>query len=276
MKNLLTSLGINAEVGEWNIGALSMETLLHAAVTLILCIIAARLVRMLLRRALDTPKVAPQVKKYTLLAVRVLAWIVTVLIIADQLGIPGTSLVALLSVFSLAVSLAIQSFLGNVAGGLVILTTKPFQVGDYIDTTSGIGTVTQVGLNSTWLQTDDGQRLVIPNNQLSADRIINYTTLGSRRIKLTVSASYAAAPEDVRSACLSAVAKLPQVLTSPAPEVLLTNYGASSIEYTVRVWCAPEHYGTVLFPLTEYLRETFADAGVEMTYDHLNIHILDK
>ena len=275
MKNLLTSLGITTEVGEWNIGALSMETLLHAAVTLLLCIIAARLVRMLLRRALDTPKVAPQVKKYTLLAVRVLAWIVTVLIIADQLGIPVTSLVALLSVFSLAVSLAIQNFLGNVAGGLVILTTKPFQIGDYIDTTSGIGTVTQVGLNSTWLQTDDGQRLVIPNNQLSADRIINYTTLGSRRIKLTVSASYAAAPEDVRSACLSAVAKLPQVLTSPAPEVLLTNYGASSIEYTVRVWCKPSDYASVYFPLLEGFYTAFKEAGIEMTYDHLNVH-LDK
>lgn len=275
MKNLLTSLGINAEVGEWNIGALSMETLLHAAVTLILCIIAARLVRMLLRRALDTPKVAPQVKKYALLSVRVLAWIVTVLIIADQLGIPVTSLVALLSVFSLAVSLAIQNFLGNVAGGLVILTTKPFQIGDYIDTTSGVGTVTQVGLNSTWLQTDDGQRLVIPNNQLSADRIINYTTLGSRRIKLTVSASYAAAPETVRSACLSAVAKLPQVLTSPAPEVLLTNYGASSIEYTVRVWCKPSDYASVYFPLLESFYTAFKEAGIEMTYDHLNVH-LDK
>ena len=135
--------------------------------------------------------------------------------------------------------------------------------------------MTQVGLNSTWLQTEDGQRLVIPNNQLSADRIINYTTLGSRRIKLTVSASYAAAPEDVRSACLSAVAKLPQVLTSPAPEVLLTNYGASSIEYTVRVWCKPSDYAGVYFPLLEGFYTAFKEAGIEMPYDHLNVH-LDK
>ena len=201
------------------------------------------------------------------------AWIVTILIVADQLGIPVTSLVALFSVLSLAISLAVQSILANIAGGIVILLSKPFQPGDYIDTTSGRGVVSQIGLNATWLQTDDGQRLVVPNSMLSADKIINYTTLGSRRLKLLVTASYDADPESVRQACLAAVAKTDKILTDPAPQVVLTNYGASSIEYTVRVWCKPSDYTRVYYPLMENFYAAFKEAGVEMTYDHLNVHI---
>ncbi len=273
MKDFFSSLGITADMGDWNIGTLTLETLFGAVLTLLICVIAARVLRKLVARMLDKPQIDPQARKYTLAAVRVLAWIVTVLIVADQLGIPVTSLVALFSVLSLAISLAVQSILANIAGGLVILITKPFQVGDYIDTTSGIGTVSQIGLNTTWLETDDGQRLVVPNSILSADKIINYTTLGSRRIKLQVSASYGADPEAVRSACLAAVERTPNILSEPAPDVVLVNYGASSIEYTVRVWCKPSDYTSVYYPLMENFYTAFKEAGVEMTYDHLNIHI---
>ena len=93
---------------------------------------------------------------------------------------------------------------------------------------------------------------------------------------IKVTASYDAPTATVRQACLLAVERTGKILSDPAPEVLLTNYGESSIEYTVRVWCLCEHYGDVLFPLTEHLRTAFEEHGVEMTYNHLNIHILDK
>ncbi len=273
MKNFLSSLGITADVGEWNLGALTLEKILSALLTLLICMVAARLLRRVLQRLLGKTKLDAQAQKYALTAVRVIAWIVTILIVADQLGIPVTSLVALFSVLSLAISLAVQSVLANIAGGIVILLSKPFQVGDYIDTTSGLGTVSQIGLNATWLETDDGQRLVVPNSMLSADKIINYTTLGSRRLKLLVTASYDADPEAVRRACLAAVAKTEHILPDPAPQVLLSNYGTSSIEYTVRVWCKPSDYSSVYYPLMENFYTAFKEAGVEMTYDHLNIHI---
>lgn len=273
MKNFLTSLGITADVGEWNLGALTLEKILGTVLTLMLCVVAARLLRRVLQQLLRKTELDAQAQKYALAALRVVAWIVTILIVADQLGIPVTSLVALFSVLSLAISLAVQSILANIAGGIVILLSKPFQPGDYIDTTSGRGVVSQIGLNATWLQTDDGQRLVVPNSMLSADKIINYTTLGSRRLKLLVTASYDADPESVRQACLAAVAKTDKILTDPAPQVVLTNYGASSIEYTVRVWCKPSDYTRVYYPLMENFYAAFKEAGVEMTYDHLNVHI---
>lgn len=275
MKQLLTSLGIsNAE--NLDLGPLTLDSVLIALFTLLLCAVAAKLLMTLSRKLLAKADIEEQARRYVLGAIRVVLWVVTVLIVADALGIPITTLVALLSVFSLAISLAIQSVLGNIAGGIVLMLNKPFKEGDFVETSSGSGTVQDITLNYTYLNTFDGQRIIVPNSTLSADRIINYTALGQRRVVVKVTASYSAPTEQVRAACLKAVARIDKVLDDPAPEVLLTNYGPSSIEYTVRVWCLAGDYGSVLYPLTEYLRDAFAEAGVEMTYDHLNVHIVEK
>ena len=275
MKQLLISLGVsNAE--NLDLGPFTLEAMLIALGTFLVCLLAIKLVMMLFRKLLSRPAIDERVRRYTLAGIRAVLWIITVLIVADSLGIPVTSLVAMLSVFSLAVSLAVQSVLSNIAGGIVIMLNKPFKEGDFVETSSGTGTVQDITLNYTYLSTADGQRVIVPNSTLSADRIINYTALGKRRVVVKVTASYDAPTATVRQACLLAVERTGNILPDPAPEVLLTNYGESSIEYTVRVWCLCEHYGNVLFPLTEHLRAAFEEYGVEMTYNHLNIHILDK
>ena len=276
MQEFLSSLGISADLGELNLGSLSLERLLVTLLTLLVCIIAGRIVQRIFRKLLSNPKTDARARKYALAGIRVLLWIVTVLIVADQLGIPVTSLVALLSVFSLAVSLAVQSVLANIAGGIVLFLSKPFKEGDFVETASGTGEVKEITLNYTYLETTDGLRVIVPNSTLSADRIINYTALGRRRITVEVTASYDAPTETVRAACLSAIARTDLILSDPAPEVWVNNYGASSIAYLVRVWCDPDNYSAVRFPLTEHLRSAFAEYGVEMTYDHLNVHLVDK
>ena len=275
MKQLLTSLGVT-NVENLDLGPFTLEAMLIAMLTFLVCLLAIKLVMMLFRKLLSRTHIDERVRRYTLAGIRTVLWIITILIVADSLGIPITSLVALLSVFSLAISLAVQSVLVNIAGGIVIMLNKPFKEGDFVETSSGIGTVQDITLNYTYLITPDGQRIIVPNSTLSADRIINYTTLGRRRVVIKVTASYDAPTATVRQACLLAVERTGKILSDPAPEVLLTNYGESSIEYTVRVWCLCEHYGDVLFPLTEHLRTAFEEHGVEMTYNHLNIHILDK
>ena len=275
MKQLLTSLGVS-NVENLDLGPFTLEAMLVALGTFLVCLLVIKLLMTLFRKLLSRPAIDERVRRYTLVGIRTVLWIITILIVADSLGIPITSLVALLSVFSLAISLAVQSVLGNIAGGIVIMLNKPFKEGDFVETSSGIGTVQDITLNYTYLATPDGQRIIVPNSTLSADRIINYTTLGKRRAVVKVTASYDAPTATVRQACLLAVERTDKVLFDPAPEVLLTNYGESSIEYTVRVWCLCEHYGDVLFPLTENLRTAFEEFGVEMTYNHLNIHILDK
>ena len=210
---------------------------------------------------------------------RLVLWVIIVLIVADQLGIPVTSLVALLSVVSLAVSLAVQSVLSNIAGGLVILVTKPFQLGDLVETADGLGTVKEAEVvrckNGCVVNfMEDYMRRRDPNSMAIGDE--NYTALGRRRAEIRVGASYDAAVSDVRAACLDAAARVPGVLPDPAPIVYVDSYGESSISYIVRVWCRSEDYTDVYYGLTEGLKAAFDEHGVEMPYNHLNIHILDQ
>lgn len=276
MSTLTDAMSSKIDLSALHLGNISLGSLLSALLTLVICLIAVRLVVTLLRRILEKTPLDRRLQKYAISTIRCIAWIVTILITAEQLGIPITSLVALLSVLSLAVSLAVQSVLSNLAGGLVVLITKPFQVGDYIASADGEGTVKDINLTYTHLDTPDGLRISIPNSNLSAGKVINYTSLGQRRVEHKVTASYNAAVPAVRQACLDAISRTPAALSTPAPEVYVNSYGESSIEYVVRCWCKSADYWDVYFALLEQIKAAFDANDIEMTYNHLNVHILDK
>jgi len=276
VKDLLTSLGISSDNAAVMLGAVTLESVLRAALTLLICLIAIRIITNIFKKLLDKPSIEERVRKYALSGIRIVLWLVTILIVADALGIPVTSLVALLSVFTLAISLAVQSVLSNIAGGIVILINKPFKEGDYIDTPNGAGTVSKLTLSYTYLNTPDNLQIVIPNSALSAGKVVNYTSLGKRRVDHAITASYDAAAEDVRKACLEAVARTAKVLDDPAPVVFVSAYKESSIEYAVRMWCDCADYWDVYFASLENIRTCFNEAGVEMTYNHLNVHVVNK
>ena len=244
--------------------------------TLAACLAVTKIVDVVLGKVLSRGKLDKRIGIYLRKGIKTLMLVVTVLVVADQLGIPVTSLVALLSVLGLAVTLAVQTVLSNVAGGLILLGTNPFSIGDYIEAGSTAGTVAEIHLTHTCLDNPDGLRIVVPNGSLSADRITNYTRLGKRRINITVTASYDAAAQTVRQALLEAVAMCPQVHADPAPVVYVSSYDESSIAYIVRCWCDASAYWDVYFPLTENIRTCFDKYDVEMTYNHLNVHIMEK
>ena len=185
-------------------------------------------------------------------------------------------MIALFSVAGLAVSLALQNTLSNLAGGVMLLVTKPFEVGDFVETNGVSGTVEAIGLAYSKLATVDNKEIFIPNSEISSAKIINYTRLGTRRVDLTFSASYDAPTQTVKKAINEVLAQFPQIMQEPAPVIFLSNYGASSIEYVVRVWTAGADYWDVYFGVMEGVRESFRRNGVEMTYDHLNVHVVEK
>ena len=263
---------------DWSkiLSSLQLKTVLSVLLTLVICLVAIRLVRILLEKVLHKTSLDPRTQKYVLSGVKIAMWIVAILIIADQLGIPITSLVALLSVLSLAISLAVQAVLGNIAGGLVIFSTKPYQVGDYIQTDNVEGFVRNITLTNTQLDTRDGQRVIIPNSALSAGKITNWSTLGRLRVVVNFSATYDAAIADVKKACMNAIADVIGVLSDPAPSIHVENYGESNIDYAIYCWCKDTDYYPVYYGLLENLQGAFAEAGVEFSYNHLNVHILDK
>lgn len=264
------------EVMEKSWGQMTLEQLLTSLIILVACLVAVRLIMALARRLTGKSKVDDRVRRYILAGIKAMLYVVTILIVAQSLGIPVTSLIALVSVFGLAVSLAIQDVLSNVAGGMVILFSKPFSLGDYIETTDGEGDVVEISLTHTKLDTYGGQRVMLPNKAVVAGKIINYSARGIRRVDHTVTASYDDSTEAVRAACLKAVSRTPHVRSDPAPAVVLTAYLDSAVEYHVRFWADIAHFWDAYNVSLEEIRRCFAEDGVTMTYNHLNVHIVDR
>lgn len=258
-----------------SVGSISLGNILTAAITLLICLIVIRVLLKLIRRLLAKSSLDARVQKYVLSGSKLLLYLISAIIVMSDL-VDMTSLVALLSVASLGVTLAAEDVLSNVAGGLVILSSRPFTIGDFIEVSGTSGTVEEIALNHTKLVTADGLLVMLPNKSLADSQVTNYTALGRRRVKQVVTASYDAPTETVKAACRKALAMTENVLDDPAPAIRLSNYGESSIEYTVYCWAATDAYWDVHFALGEHLRTAFAEFGVEMTYDHLNVHIVEN
>ena len=257
------------ELFDFGIPALDKALNLTATVLLLLAL-GMLLIRVILRlcdRAFDRSERLAPFRTYLRSTLRAVLYILLALAVLGSIGVEITSFVALLSVAGLAVSLSLQNTLSNVAGGVMLLISKPFTVGDYVSCDGIEGAVRAVDLAYTTFTTVDNKEIFVPNSQIVTAKIVNYNALGRRR-------SYDAPTETVRTAILEAVAAFPRVTDEPAPTVVLSEYGASSISYLVRLWVSAADYWTVYYGMNEKVRETFAAHGVEMTYDHLNVHMI--
>lgn len=259
------------------LGGYSLSHILSAILTLLICLLVSRLLLKLAKKLLHRgKKLNDRLRQILLTAIKVVLYVLTGIITAGALGLNTTSVTALVSVLTLGVTLAAEDILGNVAGGLVILSSHPFNIGDEIEISGTVGVVREIALNHTKVETCNGQFVMLPNKELSSSRIINYTAMGRRRVVVNITASYDAPTDTVKAACMEAVAATPNVLPEPAPQAYLTGYGSSSIEYSVRCWTATKDYWGAYYALNENLRTAFAAHNVEMTYDHLNVHVLNK
>ena len=255
---------------------LTLWSLLRVGVMVLIGWLVIRVLMRMVDRLLDRSRSLSAIKVYIRSTVRIFLWFLLVLMLAGTLGIETTSIIAMLSVVGLAVSLALQNTLANLAGGLVLLVAKPFAVGDYVEADGVSGTIAAVDLAYTTFITPDNKEIFVPNSQLSAAKIINYNTLGRRRMDLKLTASYDAPTAQVRSAIQEVLEAVPGILSDPAPAVYVSEYQSSSIEYLARLWTAASDYWDVYYALLEGVRESFERHGVEMTYDHLNVHIVEK
>lgn len=266
---------IFSDVMNFGISGLTVGKILSALVLLAVCLVVVKLLIKTVEKMLERTGIDRTLHTFLKTAIKVVLLFLTVLIVADALGIPMTSLIAVLSVAGLAVSLAIQNSLSNVAGGIQVLTSKPFKVGDYVEVSGIEGHVSEIGIFYTRITTWDNKLIQIPNSQIAGEKIINYTAEPERRVDLKFTVSYDAPVDAVKKAALEVIESHPLTLYTPEPFVRVSKYGDSSIEYTLRVWCATEDYWTVYFDMMEQVKAAFDKAGVEMTYPHVNVHMLD-
>ena len=249
-------------------------SLLPAVLILVIGIVMIKLINKLIKATLAKTKLEKAAHSLIVSVANVALYIILGLIVATRLGIDVTSIVALASVLTLALSLALQNMLANVIGGFTILSTTPFHSGDYVEIAGQAGTVAEINMTYTKLTTPDGKLISIPNSAVVAAQIVNYSSEPVRRVEVVVSASYNCAVQDVIGA-LCAAGTVDKALTDPAPVAYVTSYGESAINYSLRIWCNNADYWTVFFAATQNVKKIFEDRGIVMTYPHLNVH-LDK
>lgn len=264
------------ELLEIGIGGFTLAKLLTALLLLVVCLVVVKMLLRLMDRVFVKLKIAPTLLGMVRAITKVLLLFLVIVIIMGYLGIPVTSLVAALSVVGVAVSLSIQNFLSNVMGGFQLLASDPFEVGDFVEAGGCSGTVKEIGLFYTKIMTGDNKLIQLPNNSVVSSNITNYSSQPNRRVDWMFTASYDAPVEKVEQVLREVVESHPKSLTEPAAFVRVSNYGASSIEYTVRVWCATEDYWDIYFDVLKAVKEAFDRNGIEMTYDHLNVHVVKE
>ncbi len=199
----------------------------------------------------------------------ILVSVVTIMI----LGLELSAFSAAIASAGLAIGLALQGGLSNIAGGVLVVAFKPFEVGDYVETSGVGGTVTDIGIFYTTLTTPDNRKVVIPNGTVSNAVVTNYSTHETRRIDFDFTISYTA-DIDVAKKVLYACAQADErILLDPAAKVMITSHNDSSIGIRLRVWVKSEDYWDVNFAIIEQVKRSFDQFGVEIPFPQLDVHI---
>ena len=264
------------QVSSWllNIGTGLLTKIFTAVIIAVAGLFIIRLVMLMLAKLLSGSKLEKAAHSLIKTLAKTVLYVLLGLIIASSIGIDVTGIVALASVFTLALSLSLQNSLTNLIGGFTLLYTKPFHIGDFVEIAGQSGTVQSIGLTYTQLTTGDNKLISIPNSAVVATEIVNYSATGTRRVDITVSAGYDSGVDAVLEA-LQEAGSLPTVLPDKPPFAAVKNYGDSAIEYVLQIWCKSDDYWTTLFDGNKKVKEIFDARGITMTYPHINVH-LDK
>lgn len=228
-----------------------------------------------LNRFFDRTKIELSVKKFLVSLCRALLYLMLIIIVCNQVGIDTTSFIAILGSAGLALGLAMQGSLSNFAGGVLILLVRPFVVGDYIvDEGSGKeGTVTKIDLFYTHLSTVDNKLVIIPNGNLTNSAITNVTAQNKRRVDIEVGISYNANIAEAKKVVENVIAREERVLGEEEVSVFIKELAASQVTVGLRVWTKTEDYWGVYFTLTENIKLAFDEAGIEIPFNQLEVHV---
>ena len=234
-----------------------------------------RLVRRIVRRSLKRNNADVGVAQFLDSLIKVVLYVLLVFLIASGFGLDATSVVALLGSAGVAIGLAVQGSLSNFAGGVLILLLKPFRVDDYIrvDNDGHEGTVKEIRLFYTKMATPDNHMVIIPNGSLANSAITNISTLGERKMDITVSISYDADIRQAREVLLNVLNSDEAVMKDKDHRVFVQELADSGVQLIVRCWADNEEYWECKWRLTEQIKYALDDAGIAIPYPQVDVHI---
>lgn len=253
------------------------STGIKLVISVIILLVGLKLIKLLVklaRKSRGMNKIDTSARTYILSFVSIGLKILLIITIAGYLGLEMTSILAVLASAGLAIGLALQGALGNLAGGLMILIFKPFSVGDYIDNHTDSGTVIEINIFYTILNTIDNRRVMLPNGELTNTPIVNFSMEKKRRVDLTFTTSYQADIEHVRGILLKIASGHPFAINDPeAPFCRLMEHADNSLNFVLRTWTLAENYWPLYFDLLEQVKKEFDKQGVEIPFPQLDVHL---
>lgn len=248
------------------------SSICSAVLVLVIGIFATRIVLLLLKKALGRTRLEKAAHSLINSLAKAILYILLGLIVASTLGIDVSSIVALASVLTLALSLSLQNMVSNIIGGFTILYTAPFHSGDYVEIAGQGGTVKEINMTYTVLATPDNKVISIPNSAVVAAQIVNYSASETRRVEILVCTPLEIPTQKVIDALVLA-GTVDDVLLEPAPAAVITDYTERGIQFSLRLWVNTADYWTVYFLVNQRVKNIFDEQGIPMTYPHLHVHI---
>ena len=231
-----------------------------------------RLINRLVAKFFDKKDYEPTLEGFIQSFINISLKVLLFVVVVTQLGVKSSSLVAMIGAAGLAIGLALQGSLSNFAGGVLILVFKPFKVGDWISAQGVDGSVKQITIFSTKLNTFGNQVAIIPNGQLSNGNIINYNAESDRRENYKIGIGYGSNIKKAKEILLAICEEDNRILKDPAPEVYVDSLGDSSVNLTLRFWAPNDVFWPARFSVIEKSKLRFDDAGIEIPFPQRVVH----
>ena len=272
-----------SKFGEWVEGLIPrvLDFIIEVALAFVFIVIGMKLigwVRKILRKSLEKNHADTGLVQFLDSLVKYGLYILLALTILQRFGVQTTYIVAAIGSVGVAIGLALQGSLSNFAGGVIILLIKPFKVGDYVIQGSLEGTVSEIQLFYTTLTTPDNRKIIIPNGQLADNSLINATASDTRRLDIKVGISYNSDVKLAKDLLLKLGENDPDTLKEEgkAPMAAVEELADSSVNMLLRVWTQTDKYWDVKFRLTEAVKFAFDEAGIEIPFNQLDVHLINS
>lgn len=266
---------INVAHEAWVWLKINLFYLTGAVVVLVIGVILARLLSGWADRALTgNTRIDPTVAKFLSNIIKYALWVVVGITVLTQFGVQTTSIIAALGGLALAVGLALQGTLSNVAAGVMILLQRPFRVGEAITAGTVNGVVQGIGLFTTEVLQHDGLYVMVPNNELWNKPIVNFSRMPMRRFELLIGIGYEDSIEQARTELLALANADQRVLGEPAPTVFVAALADSAVTIGLRVWCRTEDHLGLSWALTEAAKIRFTDVGISIPFPQREVRAL--
>lgn len=250
--------------------------IVRAIAFLILGLIVIKIVRIIARSAaMKSSKLDRSASTFIISIITVVLYVVLVIVLVSSLGFSTAGIIAAFSAVALAIALALKDSLASLANGVIIIFTKPFKKGDYIAIGGLDGLVQDIRLFNTKILTYSNEEIIVPNSEVLGSKLINYSAMPLRRVVFDVPVPYGVDVAEVKAMLLDAVASYKYTVTTPAPSVVLADYGESTLKFSVRAWGLTENYWDLYYDLREIALNTLTEHGIEKPFSRLEVKLRD-